>query len=389
MKLGIMIDRLNIGGVEKIAIQEVIALREIGVDAYLIILSRSAVVPNAFPDLLQGVPIDFLDDRLPGLLKFSFKIPFFSFFSLFHLTYPVFIPFVMRKTEYDFIISHNSYTAFTALSLSKFSSIPYAIYIWDPICYIIKKAYQTGPISKLNFILHRVAIFIDKALVVNARVVYVAGVIHFQYISEIINKREKIHMLPPGYNTAKVLHLKRENYILAVTAWKKGKDLDKLIRLVASLDKIKLKIAGKWIQLDYLEEMQNYITELGLNNQIEILGELTEADLSKLYSKAFFTVIINNERGFGMAALEAAAHGCTFIIPDECGACNYFEDKVDGLYFKYDDVAELGRLISILLKDEDLALKMGHHAWITTQKSLTWRHHAERLLNAAKLGISL
>ena len=44
MKIGVLIDRLNFGGVEKIAIEEVAALRKINEDAHLLILRRKAVV---------------------------------------------------------------------------------------------------------------------------------------------------------------------------------------------------------------------------------------------------------------------------------------------------------------------------------------------------------
>ena len=67
MKIGVLIDRLNVGGVEKIAIEEVRALIEAGHDAYLVVLRRKAVVENAFPDLLKDVPVIYLDDRLPSI----------------------------------------------------------------------------------------------------------------------------------------------------------------------------------------------------------------------------------------------------------------------------------------------------------------------------------
>jgi len=137
MRIGILIDRLNVGGVEKIAIEEVKALKELNVDATLLVLSRKSVVKDAFKDLLSDIPIVYLDDRLPRIFKFSFKIPFFYFFSFFHLSYPFLIPFVVKKREFDFIISHNTYTSFTAITLSKFNKIPYGVYIWDPISYIL------------------------------------------------------------------------------------------------------------------------------------------------------------------------------------------------------------------------------------------------------------
>ncbi len=83
IKIGILIDRLNVGGVEKIAIEQVRALRNIGEDAVLIVLRRKAVIEGAFSDILEGVPIEYLDDRLPSWLRGSFNFPIFHFFAFF------------------------------------------------------------------------------------------------------------------------------------------------------------------------------------------------------------------------------------------------------------------------------------------------------------------
>src|SRR5205814_1176994 len=125
LKIGVMIDRIIVGGVEKIAIEEVAAFRKAGYDATLLVLSRNYPDPKAFKDQLKDIPIIHLEDRIPKFLRFSFKFPFFNFFSFFHLTYPIYLPFVVRKREFDFIVSQNPYTSFTALSLSKFRKIPY------------------------------------------------------------------------------------------------------------------------------------------------------------------------------------------------------------------------------------------------------------------------
>src|ERR1700730_15121236 len=104
MKIGVLIDRLNVGGIEKIAIEEVKALRELGEDAHLLVLRRAALVEGAFSDLIENVPITYLDDKLPPFLRFSFRIPLFYFFSLFHMTYPVLLAMTVRRGEYDFVL---------------------------------------------------------------------------------------------------------------------------------------------------------------------------------------------------------------------------------------------------------------------------------------------
>ena len=143
-KIGILIDRLNIGGVEKTAINQVKALNALGFDATLLVLTRRAVVEGAFPDLLQDLPIAYLEDFLPSFCRFSFKIPIAAFFSFFHISYPFLLPFFIPTKEYDYIISHSSYTTFSAITLRIFRKIPYSIYFSVPIYFILTRVFPNN-----------------------------------------------------------------------------------------------------------------------------------------------------------------------------------------------------------------------------------------------------
>ena len=380
MKIGVLIDKLNIGGVVKIAIQEVRALKAMNLDATLIVLSRKAGIEEAFSDLLKDIPIEYLEDRLPRFFRFSFKIPFFYFFSFFHLSYPFLIPFVVKKREYDFLLSHNTYTSFTAFTLSKINSIPYIIYVYDPISYIIKKAYPKGPIKWMGVLFVGLANILDKLIVEHADSVLVQGDLHYNHLKKMLGSIEKLVILPPAYNYAEQLATSRGEYILAVSAWKEGKEVENLLQLVSEIEDAHLKIVGKWIHNDYRKRIDIYISKLGLLDRVEIIGETTEEKLNSFYREARVAVIINNERGLGMSALEAASNGCTFIIPSECGICRYFKDKKDGFYFTYGDTNTAKQYLEELLKNERLAYNMGRHAWKTVKEHYGWRKHAEVII---------
>src|SRR3989344_2904303 len=92
---GIMLDALHAGGVEKIALNQTRALRKINPNTTLVVLRRTKLTDYPFQPLLDEIPVVFLDDRLPAFLKLSFKIPFFSFFSWYHFSYPLLLPWVV------------------------------------------------------------------------------------------------------------------------------------------------------------------------------------------------------------------------------------------------------------------------------------------------------
>jgi glycosyltransferase involved in cell wall biosynthesis len=383
MKIGVLIDRIIVGGVEKIAIEEVIAFRKAGHDATLLVLSNKYEPPTAFEQQLHDIPIVHLDGRLSRLFRFSFKFPLFNFFSFFHITYPFLLPFVVSKNEYDFILSHNPYTTFTALALSKTRRIPYIYYVNDHISYIFRHVYGATKERNIFSLLLPIATRVDKLLLNNAAAVLVSGKDHYADLTALIKNPSKLHFISPGHDAAKTIPKRRGDYFLIVTAWKEGKKIENLIDMLEPGDNFKLKFAGKWIHPTYRQKIEEQIKAKGLQRNISILGEVNEKDLNKLYRNARASIIYSNEKGFGMAALEAAANGCTFIIPDNCGAARYFRNKIDGLYYRYGEDRLLLKHLS-KLDDEKLAHNMGVNAWRHAKQDFSWHNHISNIIKTAQ-----
>ena len=381
-KVGILIDRLNVGGVEKIAIEQVIALRKQGIDATLLILRKKAVIDKAFPDLINKIPIIYLDSRLPRILRFSFKFPIFHFFSSFHITYPFLLPFFIKHKEFDYLIAHGTYTAFSAIAIKKIKKIPFSVFIWDPIGYILNRVYS----RKLNFLLQLFLIIAKKldALIINqTEVILTGGEAHNVYFRE-INPRVKIITIPPSVYPSSNITSKKENFVLMVTAWKEGKDPGYIFKLIEYLPSMKIYMVGKWLDPVYREYFEKRVSELKLSQNISIIGAVSEDELSNYYSKALLLLQTNDDRGFGLPALEAAGHGTTFIIPKGQGVCDLFKDKYHGFFTNEKDTQHIVRILKLLLTDNDKALEMGKLAWQHVVKSYSWDKHAKKLVNLIK-----
>jgi len=386
MKIGVVIDRLNVGGVEKIAIEEVKALRKLGEDARLVVLREKAVVENAFPDLLHGVPIVYLDRRLPRVLRFSFQFPIFHFFSSFHLTYPVLLPFVLQRNEYDYFIVHGTYTILSAASIKKWRGIGFSAFIWDPSSYILKRVYAGKFLVPLSRILDQLAISLDKYIINNMDVVLVGGTAHNAFIHQ-INPHKNISIIYPSVHPSRRLK-KKEPYVLVVTAWKRGKNPEYLLDLVKKIPGMRIKMVGKWIDPLYKEEFESVVREHKLTEQIEVVGEVTESQLANIYSHAQVLLQTNDDRGFGMPALEAAAHGTTFIIPNGQGVCSLFTEGEDGFYTKEQDTEVIISRLKLVMDNPKLATKMGVSAWNKTTNTYSWKEHATRLMQVIALAYS-
>jgi glycosyltransferase involved in cell wall biosynthesis len=377
MKIGILIDRLNVGGVEKIAIEQVKALRNLDEDACLVVLREKAVVENAFPDLLKDVPIVYLDRRLPRLLRFSFQFPIFHFFSSFHVTYPFLLPFVIKRNEFDYFIVHGTYTALSAVMLKKIKKIHFSAFIWDPASYILERVYGVGFLAPVLWIFKKTAVALDKFLINNMDNVLVGGPAHNDFIHK-MNPKKTIKVIYPSVHPIEK-PLKKDNYAVMVTAWKVGKYPEYVLELAHELPGVHIKMVGKWLDPLYRQEFEKSIKGGGFDKQIEVVGEVSEAELSQVIARAQVLLQTNDDRGFGMPALEAAGRGTTFIIPRGQGVCKLFTNKKDGFYTKEKDTKTIAQLLEQIMGDKDLATKMGSEALRKVKDNYSWDKHAHEL----------
>src|SRR5207253_187050 len=157
-----------------------------------------------------------------------------------HVTYPLLLPWVIPRRKYRILLSHNSYTTFTALSLAVSRGVPYLMQIWDPISYILDKAYETGPIHRMRPALEPLGRWIDRLLLSHAAGIVLASDRHVAYLEGSKFPRRPTFMIPPGCDSDAALPDRRDEFVLTVTAWKRGKQLEVLLNAMAPLDHARL-----------------------------------------------------------------------------------------------------------------------------------------------------
>jgi glycosyltransferase involved in cell wall biosynthesis len=378
MRTAVVIDRLNVGGVEKIAIEQVRALRALGKDAELVILRRKGVVAKAFPDLLKEIPVVYLDDRLPSWARWSTKFPFFHFFESFHLTYPFVLPFVVKNHEWDYFIVHGTYTCFSALTLKKARSIPFSGFIWDPIGYILERVYKTQIPSPLFSVLKAVANVLDTWIITGSDVILVGGAAHNDYFKR-VDPKVQITSIPPSVHLTPLKKMKKHAEVLMVTAWKRGKHPEYIFELLAALPKLKIAMVGKWLEDEYLQEFSAAMKDAKVQDRVRIVGAVSESELGEYYQRSLVLLQTNDDRGFGMPALEAAAHQTTFIIPEGQGVCELFKNGTDGFYTKERDTKTIVKHLKTLIDHPEQAKQMGFIAWEKVKANYSWENHAKLL----------
>jgi len=375
VKIGVLIDQLIPGGVQKIAIKEVQCLLKGGVDAKLLVIMR-VKDQERFLSIAEDVPMEFLCDRYRGLLRTSFKLPIFHFLSTHHLLAPYLAPRYVKRGEYDFIISHNTTTCLTAQALRKRSGIPYAAFIWDPMNYILTKVYSKTLLRLLFPFLSPFVRMVEKSFLKDAARVITGSRVHSDFLLE--KHGIKSWILYPGCVTAEKIPAKRGDHILALTRWDNDKKPHFLLDLVKEIPGAKLMIVGTWTKRDDFEFFKKRVDQLGAGDRVKIIERFGDTSLADFGREARFFIHPNFE-AFGMGALELAAHGCPMIIPKGSGVGEIFQDGVHGLFPEKENFAQFKAAVSKLLDDERVAYRMGVAAW-ERAKEFSWENHAKNLV---------
>jgi glycosyltransferase involved in cell wall biosynthesis len=149
--------------------------------------------------------------------------------------------------------------------------------------------------------------------------------------------------------------------------------------MLRDLPDAKLIIAGSWYPESLLNRFKAKVVAANLEKRVEVTGPLPEQKLRELFTKAAVFLQISDDRGFGMAALEAASCGCPFIIPQHQGVGELFTDGVEGFITKEKDTKQILAKINLFLKDPDFAKQMGERAWKKVFENYTWEKHAQNL----------
>jgi len=171
-------------------------------------------------------------------------------------------------------------------------------------------------------------------------------------------------------------------YILGLGTLQPRKNYPRLIQAFAQLREERgiphqLVIGGGWGWLG--EDIDDTITKLGLEEQVQLAGFIDDADLPALYSGAALFSFPSLYEGFGIPVLEAMACGTPVVtsnissLPEAAGDAALMVDPLD--------VSDIAQAMWRALDDSDLRLDLIGRGMIQS-KVFTWERSAKELLNA-------
>lgn len=142
-----------------------------------------------------------------------------------------------------------------------------------------------------------------------------------------------------------------------------------------------------WIGAGPLEEeVRAYISQHGLEDQINLLGSVPQSEVLKELQKADIFIQhsmtdpqTGDQEGAPVAILEAMAHGLPVISTFHSGIPYLVEDQVSGLLSNEGDFEGMARSIVQLANDASLRAKMGYEGKAQSH-SYSWENEKNKLL---------
>jgi phosphatidylinositol alpha-1,6-mannosyltransferase len=169
---------------------------------------------------------------------------------------------------------------------------------------------------------------------------------------------------------------------------RKGVDdlLNAFAEVKSRVTEAKLVIVGDGPERENLERM---VAEHGLSGAVRFTGTLRGELLHEEYEKCDVFVLPSKavkddtaSEGLGLTLIEAAMHGKPLVGTTHGGIPEVIQDGINGLLVPPDNPHLLAEALTRLVKDKELARKMGENSFKSAQSLYSWKAATDRLLQS-------
>jgi glycosyltransferase involved in cell wall biosynthesis len=155
--------------------------------------------------------------------------------------------------------------------------------------------------------------------------------------------------------------------------------------IVIQRDDVRLKIVGSG---PLEEKLKKFIQDLGLNNFVKIIKNVSDDDLLRLYNSSDVFVLPavvdsqGNTEGLGVVLLEAMACGIPVIGSNIGGIPDIIQDRQTGLLVREKDVLELFQSLNMLIKNPSYREKLATKGYDQVSEKFSWEKVVETYLES-------
>lgn len=221
-----------------------------------------------------------------------------------------------------------------------------------------------------------------------------------QLVKSLDIKKERIEVISNGVDTQRFkptsIHRNKnkQKRLLTVARLDLHKGHDCILEALAILKKQGItphySIVGRG---DEKLRLRKLAQDLGLNNQVEFTGFISNNQLPDIYTSCDIYVMASREipgrldlvEGFGISFLEAGASGLPVVAGNSGGVSDAVRDGKTGLLVNPDSPEDIASAIKCLLTDDNLARRLGNEGRQWTETQMSWEHVAGRLITAMRM----
>lgn len=166
----------------------------------------------------------------------------------------------------------------------------------------------------------------------------------------------------------------------------KEKGVDVLLhafeRTKREVKQARLLIAGDGPERERLKRM---VADLKLDDSVQLLGHLPRIELEEAVSGVWIQVVPTLMREpYGMVVSEAMMRGTTVVVSAGGGPDDIIEHGRTGFLVERDNVQDLSKMMTSLLKDRRLTETVGERARAMAIRQLSEKEFADKVLNVFK-----
>lgn len=321
MKILHVITSLQIGGAEKLMVDLLPRLRDLGNEVVLL--------------LFDGTRTPFYEE----LEKSGIKVHYLSIGGNVYNPLNIFrlIKFIKR---YDIVHTHNTACQYY---------MPLAKIISQAKCKLITTEHSSNNRRRNS----RIFRYLDKFIYKKYQSIISISEDASDALKNFIGKNYNITTIENGINLSKFQSLRHSDFteseriITMVAGFREAKDQDTLIRAISLLtDEYKLWLVGDGERREILE---NLVKELNLSDRVKFWG--ISNDIPKILEESHIIVLSSHWEGLSLSSIEGMASGRPFIASDVDG----LREIVDGhgILFPHQNSEYLANEIKSLCKNSE------------------------------------
>jgi len=306
----------------------------------------------------------------------------------------------INNGDFDVLFA-NACTFFRTTSIAKYVNIPKFLYLQEPYRWLYEalpklpwlalppsgKPWWTSRSYSLAFLRNQIEV---QGLRVQAReellnaeafdLILVNSLFSRESVQRAYGIDSKVCYLGIDTELFKPLNLPRQKSVVGLGAIYIGKGLERAVHAVAAIEKENrpsLVWIGNFSDLSY----QNEIAKLAASMSVEFIPKVRVSDdeVVKLLNEASVMIYTPILEPFGFAPLEANACETPVVAIAEGGVRETVKDGINGFLVNGNEPVEMGKAISKILNNKELADNMGKNARSYVLEQWRWDRGIDRL----------